>query len=65
MGEKLCNFIFRIFFPSHSILLLLICFLEYFFCYFFLFFRVLIPNFATILVLKNDLLRIKRNMEMI
>lgn len=31
----------------------------------FLFFRVLMPNFATILVLKNDLLRIKRNMEMI
>lgn len=64
MGEKLCNFIFCIFFPSHSILLLLICFLEYFFVIF-LFFRVLMPNFATILVLKNDLLRIKRNMEMI
>ena len=35
------------------------------FLLFFLFFRVLMPNFATILVLKNDLLRIKRNMEMI
>gem|GEM_PF-2223421 len=40
-------------------------FFRIFFLLFFCFFRVLMPNFATILVLKNDLLRIKRNMEMI
>ena len=57
----MCNFIFCIFFPSHSILLLLICFFRIFFFVIFLFFRVLMPNFAPILVLKNDPLRIKRN----